>query len=451
MYLPALADDTPQTAVTISDDIIAGVLQRIYHNRYGKRGDDGIDTRLYDATREVFNRASAEGIASAVDNNIKMPSDTFLRRMDRNNAVFSAFRTHRMQRDIAAMMYDDKGKVKPFDTFRRDVAPVVGKYRTDWLRTEYTTAVQRSRLAAQWQQYANEADVYPNLEWVPSTSPNPGADHRIFWGVRQPVDSPFWDRHRPGDRWNCQCDLRQSDDEPTDPPMDPIDDNNSPAPGLDNNPGKDAVIFNDSHPYFPKSCAACPFYTRRNLVFPLLAQKKANCYDCINYKDAKAKIKIITNANETDIDYLIKLAKTGRPKKICAEIGTMPNDIINYIKENAKKLCGEEITVTGEKMYISDTQIAHALRSAKGKYGKTISEDDMISIQTNLKSSTVYFDITHKNILFLCEREDERYIKYCFDLNYKLAGMRIIYFITAGIVRSSNIEHEENYINIKIK
>ena len=272
MYLPALADDTPQTAVTISDDIIAGVLQRIYHNRYGKRGDDGIDTRLYDATREVFNRASAEGIASAVDNGIKMPSDTFLRRMEHNNAVFSAFRTHRMQRDLAAMMYDGKGKVKPFDTFRRDVAPVIGKYRTDWLRTEYTTAVQRSRLAAQWQQYADEADVYPNLEWVPSTSPNPGADHRIFWGVRQPVDSPFWDRHRPGDRWNCQCDLRQSDDEPTDPPMDPIDDNNSPAPGLDNNPGKDAVIFNDSHPYFPKSCAACFFANSKDNI--------KNCYTC---------------------------------------------------------------------------------------------------------------------------------------------------------------------------
>lgn len=293
MYLPALADDTPQTAVTISDDIIAGVLQRIYHNRYGKRGDDGIDTRLYDATREVFNRASAEGIASAVDNNIKMPSDTFLRRMDRNNAVFSAFRTHRMQRDLAAMMYDGKGKVKPFDTFRRDVAPVVGKYRTDWLRTEYTTAVQRSRLAAQWQQYADEADVYPNLEWVPSTSPNPGADHRIFWGVRQPVDSPFWDRHRPGDRWNCQCDLRQSDDEPTDPPMDPIDDNNSPAPGLDNNPGKDAVIFNDSHPYFPKSCASCPFAPIRKKRF-----LSKNCYGC-------ALLHRNITQNEVEIDGVI--------------------------------------------------------------------------------------------------------------------------------------------------
>src|SRR5574344_1506027 len=42
-----------------------------------------------------------------------------------------------------------------------------------WLRTEYDTAILRARQAANWQQFLREADVLPNLKWIPSTSPNP--------------------------------------------------------------------------------------------------------------------------------------------------------------------------------------------------------------------------------------------------------------------------------------
>lgn len=192
-----------------------------------------------------------------------------------------------MQKDVAALLFDKSGKIKPFHAFQKDVEPVIGKYRKDWLRTEYATAIQRSRIAAQWQQFSDEADVFPNLEWVQSTSAHPGADHQIFWGVIQPVNAPFWDRHRPGDRWNCQCSLRQTDEEPTDIPTTPIDDvSNSPSPGLDNNPGKDGILFNDHHPYFPQSCASCPFAATGKKLFALVGGRKKNCYECILVNDS---------------------------------------------------------------------------------------------------------------------------------------------------------------------
>ncbi len=64
--------------------------------------------------------------------------------------------------------------------------------------------MKRAHQAADWQQFMQEADVLPNLKWMPSTSPNPGADHMPFWGTILPIDDPFWDQHRPGDRWNCK-------------------------------------------------------------------------------------------------------------------------------------------------------------------------------------------------------------------------------------------------------
>lgn len=204
-----------------------------------------------------------------------------------------------MQKDVAALLFDKSGKIKPFHAFQKDVEPVIGKYRKDWLRTEYATAIQRSRIAAQWQQFSDEADVFPNLEWVQSTSAHPGADHQIFWGVIQPVNAPFWDRHRPGDRWNCQCSLRQTDEEPTDIPTTPIDDvSNSPSPGLDNNPGKDGILFNDHHPYFPQSCASCPFAATGKKLFALVGGRKKNCYEC-------ASLYINTNTKEVEIDGVI--------------------------------------------------------------------------------------------------------------------------------------------------
>lgn len=120
------------------------------------------------------------------------------------------------------------------------------------MRTEYDTAVIRAQQAANWQQFEREKHILPNLEWMPSTSVTPGLDHKDFWGTILPVNHPFWDAHRPGDRWNCKCSLTATDKAVNKMPLDtdlnsPV---NKPAKGLDNNPGKDGMMFSFSHPFF---------------------------------------------------------------------------------------------------------------------------------------------------------------------------------------------------------
>ena len=60
---------------------------------------------------------------------------------------------------------------------------------------------------------------------MPTTSPNPEAEHKRFWSVKltRPIDDPFWNKHRPGDRWNCKCSLEATDEPPTDIPDDADD------------------------------------------------------------------------------------------------------------------------------------------------------------------------------------------------------------------------------------
>lgn len=230
-----------QKAFAISDEVIERALHNIYRRHFNPKAD--IEPSFFHAFVSTINNAAEKGISQA-----PTPDDDFLRALRHNNAVFAAFKTHRLQNDVARRLLDSNGNLKPFEQWKNDVQGITSHQCNAWLRTEYDTAVLRARQAANWQQFRREKDVLPNLEWMPSTSPNPGADHMPFWGTILPVDHPFWSLHRPGDRWNCKCDLRATEKPATAVPHDGNDDH-GPHPGLDNNPGADAQLFANSHPY----------------------------------------------------------------------------------------------------------------------------------------------------------------------------------------------------------
>ena len=224
------------------DEVIAKALENIYRKEFNPKTD--IEPNLFRETWRAFNQASNEGFSQAHFN----PIDAFADEIRYNNAVFSAFRVHRQQNDMAARLLDENGKLKSFSQWKKEVLPIADHYNKTWFKTEYDTAVIRAHRAAEWKQFEAEADVLPNLEWIETTSPNPGADHKIFWGTIKPINDVFWSQHRPGDRWNCKCSLRQTDKEPTDAPT-VQDGKDMPASGLENNPADDGKLFSDQHPY----------------------------------------------------------------------------------------------------------------------------------------------------------------------------------------------------------
>lgn len=263
--------------IKFDDQVVALFLTNIYKQRFNI--DSDIDAEMFRATRRIMADAMATGIADAVDNDgAPMPSETFLNNLRHSAEVFSAFRVHKMQTDVASQMVDANGKLKTFAQFRKDVEPYVSHRNRAWLRTEYDTAVIRAHQATDWQQFESEKDVFPNLEWIPSTSPHPGADHQVFWGTVRPVNDSFWSEHRPGDRWNCKCELRQTEADATIPPM-PTDADN-PQPGLENNPGRDGELFSQKHPYYPSGCMSCPFAGGHLAALMHGLAHKQNCHQC---------------------------------------------------------------------------------------------------------------------------------------------------------------------------
>lgn len=277
--------------VSLSVEGIARALVNIYKGNVDI--DHEVEENLFQETRQIFNEAITEGYANAAETDIPLPNDTFNNSFRNSADVFSAFRVHRMQQDIAAQMIDDDGQLKPFPKFVKDVSPYIEHRNRAWLKTEYNTAVIRAQNAAEWKMFEQEKDVYPNLEWIQSTSPDPGADHMIYWGTIRPVDDAFWNEHRPGDRWNCKCELRQTDKSVTAVPE--SDGKSDPARGLETNPAKAEELFSQKHPYYPQGCMRCPFAGNKLMALAMDLAGRRNCHAC--WKINKTIGKAIDNSH----------------------------------------------------------------------------------------------------------------------------------------------------------
>ena len=266
--------DTPPSLdldLSLSSPLIRSALNNIYERRF--KHEPYIEPTLYDA--------ALTPLADAVEEAFPDRETAFKDALLHSAEVFAAFKVHTAAQSMTSLLLDSNGVLKPFEQWSRDVLPIASHQMGSWLRTEYNTAILRAHQAADWQQYEAQKDVLPNLRWVPSTSATPGKDHLPFWGTVLPVDHPFWSKHRPGDRWNCKCSLEATDDDATPVPDDESARLSPPQKGLESNPGKTAQLFDQSHPYFPDSCAACSFNSGlKNSLTTFFGKKQKDCCNC---------------------------------------------------------------------------------------------------------------------------------------------------------------------------
>ena len=385
------------------------MLRRALRNIYSKSFHPAtdIEINLFNEICDKIDEAAQKGFdeSGAVD-----PDDDFRAAILRNNEVFAAFKVHRMQNDMAKLLLDSNGNLKPFGQWRKEVMPIASHQVGHWLRTEYNTAVLRAHQAADWQQFEREKDVLPNLRWMPSTSVNPGKDHMVFWGTVRPIDDPFWSQHRPGDRWNCKCDLSSTDDPVTEIPDFTTKDN--PHPGLDNNPGKDGKLFSDTHPYIANA-------------YP--GAKKA-------VKKLMGELDAVREAEESIRD-IIEQIETGYTQGLSVMIGSLSADIKKFLLKEGIELLTDEV-------YMTDKQIQHALRTVKQKAGKSVMPEQLIAFPSLMGRCEVYWDKQKRNIQFIT-RQGNEVQKFVVELNYrtKIWGVKktVNAFITAGTLDESTL------------
>lgn len=270
-------ENKAERGIEFSPAVYEHFLREVYD---GFDTSNDIEPQAWKEALRLMNEATVEGVS---ESKATTHDRRFLNNLRHSNEVFTAFKVHSMGVKMAERLYDSKGNLRSFAEFQKAVAPIASHQVGSWLRTEYNTAVRRAHLASDWQEFEANKDIFPNLRWMPTTSPNAEGSHRIYWErkLTLPINDPFWAKHHPGDRWNCKCSLEATDAPPTAPPSE----REAPKPqrGLDRNP-KDGQLFSDKHPYFPKDCASCFAYKQakgaRNLLRRLFENRQKDCYNC---------------------------------------------------------------------------------------------------------------------------------------------------------------------------
>lgn len=391
----------------------------------------------------VLNEATVSGLLQSKNS---VPSvlghrDSFLAALRHSNEVFAAFKVHSMSERMAARLLNPDGTLKPFRQWADDVKSISSHYVGAWLRTEYDTALIRAHNAADWQQFIRDADVMPNLRWMPTTSPTPESSHRAFWErkLTLPVSDPFWNEHHPGDRWNCKCSLEQTDD-PATPELKAEFAAEAPQPGLTNNPGKDGHTFSQDHPYLPKSCSSCPFNKgMKNRLMKVFRNEEKHCYNCSKINHAIQQPGVATAKSLVD-----NVEKDMIARKTACSFYSFNDREVAKIKQYGVELVSRDI-------FLSDQRILHALRDFKKNNGKSVSPDELKFFVENIASCSMYFDTEKANIIF-ATNQNGKVQKFVVEPNYKIKANGTKFtanaFITAGITQQYNLD-EDKYIKIR--
>ncbi len=335
------AAETPVEAPFVFDShILAEALKNLYKRKYDPKKE--IDPLLFSEVSRILGKAVDEGFGNS---DIE---DEFIRQLKSSTEVFSAFKTHRMGRDMAAKLLDDKGQLKSYRQFKQDVLPIASHHIDNWLKTEYNTAVRRAHLAADFERYKRNADILPNLRWEPSTSVNKRELHIPFYDRVWAIDDPFWADNFPGSLWNCKCGISPTDDPLTDN-SDIITLDVKPHKGLDGNPAVTGQIFSDDHPYHPTDCRHCPF----GKVKPL--QITNSTKDCHNCGKVRAVIQDAEEKAKQRRKDLMKLHYLKLKDKIKEDFGL---DSIVRIPA-PKSLCTGKLKLTPESLKLCLKGYAH--------------------------------------------------------------------------------------------
>ena len=101
----------------MSDAVIERALHNIYRRNFNLKTD--IEPGFFHAFVSTLNAAADKGIEQA-----QKPEDDFLNALRHNTAVFAAFKTHRLQNDVARQLMDSNGNLKPFEQWKNDVQDI---------------------------------------------------------------------------------------------------------------------------------------------------------------------------------------------------------------------------------------------------------------------------------------------------------------------------------------
>lgn len=278
--------------------------------------------------------------------------------LEQNTYVFSAFKGFHNLKEASLKLTNEKGGIKPFETFKQDVLKVHKTYNVNYLESEYNFAVQSAQMAVKWADYVADGDRY-YLQYRTAGDGKVRAEHAALHGTTLPVDDPFWDKYFPPLGWNCRCTTVQvrKDKYPVSDSATAMQAGNNATSGKKQqmfrfNPGKEGKIFPPKHPYLPKGCEGC----KKNGLRLRFGSKQGECNACDNVDkvhDITSKLTKLHTAKGPAYNKLLKEiceSRIFKPVEGLKDIYWV--DSANTKEANNLKAAAKKLVDQGYKVYI---------------------------------------------------------------------------------------------------
>jgi hypothetical protein len=235
--------EAPETPV--SDEFLAAYVAGLYA---GIITEHSLSVELYQKTGSYLDKGLVEGYGLSFETGTTT-EETFLK-LRKNLWHFSAAKQYTQNRDILRSFVAPLEQI-PFEDFKKVADPILSNYNNSWLKTEWRTAVSNSQSAREWGDLM-EDDTIEFIQYKTQQDILVRHAHRRLNNARYPKGHSFWNTYFPPNGWNCRCFTVNLDE---DTKQNTID--NPPDFGTDQmpkafkiNPGKQQIIYPNSHPYF---------------------------------------------------------------------------------------------------------------------------------------------------------------------------------------------------------
>jgi len=119
--------------------------------------------------------------------------------------VFSGFKTFHEMNEAAGFLFDEKGDLKPFETFFKDVQKINEDYNKYYLQAEYDFAVASADMAELWEEQSVDSNGRYLLQYRTAGDDKVRPEHAALNRITLPADDAFWDSYYPPNGWRCRC------------------------------------------------------------------------------------------------------------------------------------------------------------------------------------------------------------------------------------------------------
>lgn len=207
----------------------------------------------------LYNETAKELISSLLEGygrvkvDYKSPDNVMQAHLKSNIFAFSGAKNFEEYEQCRDLLFNEDGKLKPFNKYRDDVLEQVNEqYNVNYLKTEYRTAEATSRAASNEMKFQRDKDIFPYATFVTSGDSKVRPSHKKFDGFTAKIDDPIWNKITPPIDYNDRCSKRQSrEPNKNNPKISNRQINQTVPKQFRNNPGVSKMVFDENnHPYF---------------------------------------------------------------------------------------------------------------------------------------------------------------------------------------------------------